>query len=574
MRFGPLFARGETLATRRNATDGTPPSGVAKNNPHQYTKALWQRMVAVLVAVSMATSLTPSAAFANENAEGTAADQPALAASSDAVSGDADAGDSQVGTDHASDEQGADAAGDAGVAGDASTVAGAPVDEVPSGDSSNSEEANSEAPVSVASVASEQGEPKAVATSATTLSSEAKVYIQDSKDKDNASSLQWKSGALSVGDTLWANMYDEDEDDYYSSSYSVANPGTGTWTYTWLAGTVRDSNNIADYTEVVGHEQSLTVTAAMEGKYFICKVTADGKDYYGPAAYGSGINANYIPGPVLGAGQAQLNSVKLSSSSPAVGDTLTATPYTAYNTPAASDTKVTYTWYESTNKYSGWTKIEGATSATFTVSEDLAGKYLKVVANAGVNDVDATTFDAVMKAGAVKLAGVELTASSMEIGATLTAKAYTGSSSSPSYVDNSKVTYTWKKYKGTPAPSSSTKWETIEGESGPTLTVTDGLEGSYVSVSANAGANDVSFGNWSTGYGVGPFKQAGAVDIYSAILAPEGSTSGTYVYTVDDTVQALAKEKGASDYIDSSKLSYQWQVADIKGGTYTDIEYP
>lgn len=571
MRFGPLFARGETLATRRNATDGTPPSGVAKNNPHQYTKALWQRMVAVLVAVSMATSLTPSAAFANENAESATADEPVLSASSDAVSGDADAGDSQVGTNHASGEQGADAAG---AAGDTSTVSGALVDEVPSGDSSDSEEANSEVPVSVAAASSDQGDVNAAAAaSATTLSSEAKVYIQDSKDKDNASSLQWKSGALSVGDTLWANMYDEDEDDYYSSSYSVANPGTGTWTYTWLAGTVRDSNNIADYTEVVGHEQSLTVTAAMEGKYFICKVTADGKDYYGPAAYGSGINANYIPGPVLGAGQAQLNSVKLSSSSPAVGDTLTATPYTAYNTPAASDTKVTYTWYESTNKYSGWTKIEGATSATFTVSEDLAGKYLKVVANAGVNDVDATTSDAVMKAGAVKLAGVELTASSMEIGATLTAKAYTGSSSSPSYVDNSKVTYTWKKYKGTPAPSSSTKWETIEGESGPTLTVTDGLEGSYVSVSANAGANDVSFGNWSTGYGVGPFKQAGAVDIYSAILAPEGSTTGTFIYTVDDTVQALAKEKkGASDYIDSSKLNYQWQIANKKNGTYTDIE--
>ena len=111
MRFGPLFARGETLATRRDATDGTPPSGVAKNNPHQYTKALWQRMVAVLVAVSMATSLTPSAAFANENAEGATADQPALSASSDAVSSDAGASDSQVGTDRASAEQGADAAG-------------------------------------------------------------------------------------------------------------------------------------------------------------------------------------------------------------------------------------------------------------------------------------------------------------------------------------------------------------------------------------------------------------------------------------------------------------------------------
>ncbi len=408
--------------------------------------------------------------------------------------------------------------------------------------------------------------------SADELTSDAKVYIQDSKDKDNASSFQWKSGALSVGDTLWANMYDGVEDDWDgTSTESVANPGT--WTYTWLAGTTGASSNVADYTEVVGHEQSLTVTAAMEGKYFICKVTVDGKDYYGPSvSSGSGINVNYIPGPVLGAGQASLYSVKLSSSSPAVGDTLTATSYTAYNTPASSDTKVTYTWYESTNKYSGWTKIEGATAATFTVPEDLAGKYLKVVASAGVNDVEAPTSDAVMKAGAVKLAGVELSASSTEIGATLTAKAYTGSRYSPSYVENSKVTYTWKKYKGTSAPSGSTKWETIEGESGPTLTVTANLEGYYVSVAANAGANDVSFGSWSTGFGMGPFKQAGAVDIYSATLAPAGSTSGTFVYTVDDTVQALAKERGASDYIDASKLNYQWQIADKKNGAYTDIE--
>ena len=194
MRFGPLFARGETLATRRNATDGTPPSGVVKINSHQYTKALWQRIVAVLVAVSMATSLTPSAAFANENAEGTAADQPALAASSDAVSGDADAGDSQVGTDHASDEQGADAVGDAGAAGDTSTVSGALVDEVPSGDSSNAEEVNSEAPASVAAVSSDQGDANAVAAaSATTLSGEARVCIQDTKDENYSYST--KSGA-------------------------------------------------------------------------------------------------------------------------------------------------------------------------------------------------------------------------------------------------------------------------------------------------------------------------------------------------------------------------------------------
>lgn len=189
-------------------------------------------MVAVLVAVSMATSLTPSAAFANENAEGTAADQPTFAASSDAVSGDADAGDSQVGTDHASGEQGADAAGDAGAAGDTSTVSGALVDEVPSDDSSNAEEVNSEAPASVAAVSSDQGDVNAVAAaSATTLSGDAKVFIQDAKDKDNSYST--KSGALSAGDTLWANMYDEVEDDWYGTlTESVANPGT--WAYTWL----------------------------------------------------------------------------------------------------------------------------------------------------------------------------------------------------------------------------------------------------------------------------------------------------------------------------------------------------
>ena len=509
-------------------------------------KPLTERVLALLLALVTATALVPAPALAEAvdelaatpQVEAAAEEQPAAdAPAADAPAADDVAGDAEQ--EPAADEEPAE-------------------DAAPAVDDAAEQLSAAAAPTAVA--ATGKANAPAIA-SADELTSDAKVFIQDTKDKN--SSYSTKSGALKADETLWANVYEG-----YSS---VANPGT--WTYTWLAGTVKASNNVSNYTDVVGHEQSLTVTDAMVGKYFICKVTAGDKDYYGPSvSYGSGINANYIPGPVLGAGQASLYSVKLSSSSPAVGDKLTATPYTAYNTPAASDTKVTYTWYESTNKYSGWTEVEGATTASLTLTDALEGKYVKVKANAGVNDVEATTSDAVLKAGAVKLAGVELSASSTEIGATLTAKAYTGSSYSPTYVDNSKVTYTWKKFKGTSAPSSSTKWEIIEGESGPTLTVTDDLEGYYVGVSANAGANDVSFGNWSAGYGVGPFKQAGAVDIYSAILAPEGSTSGTYVYTVDDTVQALAKEKGASDYIDASKLSYQWQIADAKGGTYTDIE--
>ena len=424
-------------------------------------KTLTERVLALLLALVTATALVPAPALAEAVDELAAAPQVEVAAENQSAedapaSDDAAADEEQEPAEDADQEPAADDA--------AADVKQEPAADEEPAEKAVPDDAAVEQPAAVAPTgvaATGKADAPAIA-SAEELTSDAKVYIQDSKDKN--SSYSTKYGALKAGETLWANVYEG-----YSS---VTNPGT--WTYTWLAGTVEASNNVSDYTDVVGHEQSLAVTDAMVGKYFICKVTAGGKDYYGPSvSYGSGINANYIPGPVLGAGQANLYSVKLSSSSPAVGDTLTATSYTAYNTPAASDTK---------------------------------------------------------------------------------------------------VTYTWKKFKGTSAPSSSTKWETIEGESGPTLTVTDDLEGYYVSVSANAGANDVSFGGWSTGYGVGPFKQAGAVDIYSAILAPEGSTSGTYVYTVDDTVQALAKEKRASDYIDASKLSYQWQIADAKGGTYIDIE--
>ena len=546
MRFGPLFARGETLATRRNATDGTPPSGVAKNNPHQYTKALWQRMVAVLVAVSMATSLTPSAAFAIENAEGTAAGQPALAASSDAVSGDADAGDSQVGTDHASDEQGADAVGDAGAAGDASTVSGALVDEVPSGDSSDSKEANSEVPVSVAAASSDQGDVNAVAAaSATTLSSEAKVFIQDTKDKDNSYST--KSGALKAGETLWANMYDEDEDDLYGSSYSVDNPGT--WTYAWLAGTTKASSNVADYTEVVGNEQSLTVTDAMVGKYLICKVTADGKDYYGPSvSYGSGINPNYIPGPVLGAGQMELHSVKLSSDVPSIGDTLTATPYKDWSSPAGSDAKVTYTWSASTSSSSGFTKIEGETGATLVVGDDLEGKYIKVEATAGVNTVSKTTSSKVKQAGAVEISAVSIVntkdnTSVFAVGDTAKARAKEKGGAYGVFVDASKLDYQWQS-----SDSKSGTYTDIAGATGETLELTDALGGKYLKCKVSSKIGSYSLTN-STGALV---AATGSINITKVSMSP---SSGKV--EVGSTITATATA-GSTDVTTDSHVTWQW----------------
>lgn len=503
-------------------------------------------MVAVLVAVSMATSLTPSAAFANENAEGTAADQPTFAASSDAVSGDADAGDSRVGTDHASGEQGADAAGDAGAAGDTSTVSGALVDEVPSGDSSNAEEVNSEAPASVAAVSSDQGDVNVVAAaSATTLSSEARVCIQDTKDENYSYST--KSGALSAGDTLWANMYDEVEDGWYgTSTESVVNPGT--WTYTWLAGTTRASSNVADYAEVVGHEQSLTVTDAMVGKYFICRVTADGKDYYGPAAYDSGINVKDIPGPVLGAGQMELNSVKLSSDTPSIGDTLTATPYISYYQQAPADAKVTYTWSASTSQYSGFTKIEDETGASLVVGDDLEGKYIRVEANAGVNTVNKTTSSKVKQAGAVELSAVSIVnpkdnTSVFAVGDTAKARAKEKGGAYGAFVDASKLNYQWQC-----SDTKSGTYADIAGATGETLELTDALGGKYLKCKVSSKIGSSSLTN-STGALV---AAAGSINVSSVTMSP---TSGKV--EVGSTITATAKA-GSTDVTSDSHVTWQW----------------
>ena len=371
--------------------------------------------------------------------------------------------------------------------------------------------------------------------SADTLTSDAKVYIQDSKDKN--SSYSTKSGALKAGETLWANVYEG-----YSS---VTNPGT--WTYTWLAGTVKASNNVSDYTDVVGHEQSLAVTDAMVGKYFICKVTAGGKDYYGPSvSYGSGINANYIPGPVLGAGQMELYSVKLSSDAPSIGDTLMATPYKDWSSPAGSDAKVTYTWSSSASQYSGFTKIEGETGASLTVTNDLEGKYVKVEATAGVNTVSKTTSNKVKQAGAVDIYAVSLinpktNNSVFAVGDTAQARAKEKGAST--FIDADKLNFQWQ--------SSDTKGGTytdIAGATGETLKLTDALGGKYLKCKVSSKIGSSSLPN-STGALV---VAAGSINVTSVTMSP---TSGKV--EVGSTITATAKA-GSTDVTADPHVSWQW----------------
>ena len=487
-----------------------------------------KRGLVAFLAFAMAFGTTPAQLWA-EGAEGIAEAVTQATTGGEGAPADEGTAAADTGANGAADGADADQGANASAANGADTAA----------DNATESESSPAVPA-----ASEQKNAVAAA-SATTLSSEAKVYIQDAKDKDNSYST--KSGALSAGDTLWANMFDEVEDDWYgTSTESVANPGT--WTYTWLAGTTRASGNVADYTEVVGHEQSLTVTDAMVGKYFICKVTADGKDYYGPAAYGSGINANYIPGPVLGVGQMELNSVKLNSDTPSIGDTLTATPYISYYQQAPADAKVTYTWSASTSQYSGFTKIEGETGATLVVGDDLEGKYIRVEANAGVNTVNKTTSSKVKQAGAVELSAVSIVntkdnTSVFAVGDTAKARAKEKGGAYGAFIDASKLNYQWQC-----SDTKSGTYTDIAGATGETLELTDALGGKYLKCKVSSKIGSSSKTN-STGALV---AAAGSIHVTSVTMSP---ASGKV--EVGSTITATAKA-GSTDVTTDSHVTWQW----------------
>ena len=492
-----------------------------------------KRGLVAFLAFAMAFGTTPAQLWA-EGAEGIAE-----AVTQAATGGEGAPADEGTATDTGANSAAASAADDGA---DADQGANASAANGADTDADNATESES----SPAVPADSEQKNAVAAASATTLSSEAKVFIQDSKDDGNSYST--KSGALKAGETLWANMYDEVEDDWYgTSTESVANPGT--WTYTWLAGTTRASSNVADYTEVVGYEQSLTITDAMVGKYFICKVTVDGKDYFGPSvSYGSGINANNIPGPVLGAGQMELNSVKLNSDTPSIGDTLTATPYISYYQQAPADAKVTYTWSASTSQYSGFTKIEGQTGASLVVGDDLEGKYIRVEATAGVNTVSKTTSSKVKQAGAVEISAVSIIntkddTSVFAVGDTAKARAKEKGGASGAFVDASKLNYQWQC-----SDTKSGTYADIAGATGETLELTDALGGKYLKCKVSSKIGSSSMAN-NTGALV---AATGSINVTSVTMSP---TSGKV--EVGSTISATAKA-GSTDVTTDSHVTWQW----------------
>ena len=497
-------------------------------------KPLTERVLALLLALVTTTALVPAPALAE------AVDELAATSQAEAVA------DAQPAEDAPASDAAAPAAGD-----DAANAGQEPAaDEEPAKDAApaanDADEQPAAAAAPTAAAATGKADAPAVA-SADELTSEAKVYIQDAKDKD--SSWSNKSGTLKAGDTLWANMYDEVEtEDYWgdptTETKSVANPGT--WTYTWLAADTKGYST-SDYTQELGHEQSLAITSEMAGKYIICKVTAGGKDYYAPAStYDGSFNSNIIPGPVLGAGQMELNSVKLSSDAPSIGDTLTATPYVSSSQQAPADAKVTYAWSASTSQYSGFTKIEGETGATLTVPDTLEGKYIKVEATAGVNTVNKTTSSKVKQPGAVDIYAVSLinpntNNSVFAVGDTAQARAKEKNASS--FIDADKLNFQWQS-----ADTKNGSYTDIAGATGETLELTGALGGKYLKCKVSSKIGSSSLTN-STGALV---AASGSINVTSVAMSP---SSGKV--EVGSTVTATAKA-GSADVTSDSHITWQW----------------
>ena len=112
-------------------------------------------------------------------------------------------------------------------------------------------------------------------------------------------------------------------------------------------------------------------------------------------------------------------SVTLSETRPAVGDTIRA----ALTDPDGSITNTTWQWAISSDGESGWSDIAGATSATYTVTTEDTGQFLRATANyddgdgADKNAAAATT----LGVGVDDDGSVSLSPSSPTVGETVTA---------------------------------------------------------------------------------------------------------------------------------------------------------
>lgn len=499
-----------------------------------------QRTLSIALAVLLAFGTTPAQLWA-EGVEGIAdAAGEALAPASEQAGETSDSSSNAPSENAAAQGQqtnGIDAEGAEDSENPSNTEGALPE---ASGDSNDVEsEQSNAAPSSAAASTVSRAPMQAAAASNNELTSNAEVYIQDTKDLGNTYSKI--SGSVTVGDTLWANMYDG------SSSWSLSSVASEAgWEYQWFS-SAEKSSDIADYEPIEGAQgQSLVLTDALAGRYIIVKITVDGTDYYAPLSYyGDTIATSDLPGPVRLDGEVIISSASLSTYAVAVGDTLTANAKekNGYSSVDADPAKLNYQWQSSEQNDGSFKDIPNATTQTYTIPQELEGAYVRCVVSSkiGTSSYPTRATNKIAAQGSLNITNVTLDASGkVNVGEKLTATATAGGED---VTTNDRVTWSW--YYGDSSLNTETK---IDGADTNTLTVTENLLGKYIEARADGGFGD------EVSTAVGPVVEPGAVELYRVEATGDARIGSTVVATA-------YKDSYSTKVSSSDTVRYQWQYA-------------
>ena len=401
MRFGPSLARGDA---REGAHIGTGDvlRGAAEKN--LLNTALWQRVLSVFMAIVLATSMTPSRALASgEDAINSVAAESAesvAASDADGQSGESvsveDASDTveDVDTDSVIDESVNADKTDGGLSQamaepEQSSLAGVALSSTDSASTFETDAAGD-------GVQQNGSLTRAVAS----LDSSSVISVGSSK---NAVRFPNSPGFVKQNITLYATAW--------TKRGASKIPSSG-FTYQWYASdaTNASANDMSQFEPIAGQTSSSIVLddalrTQLDGKCLRVAITSGDTTVYGPSssAYSTKLSAvKRIDAPVKAKTALDEKSYILIQSSDAVtsstntvkpdilrtGSVLCANAYDSEAVPSArisAQNTWTYQWLAGDSRDaddSAYLPIEGQTSQTLTITEDLAkqlaGKYIRV----------------------------------------------------------------------------------------------------------------------------------------------------------------------------------------------------
>lgn len=416
--------------------------------------------------------------------------------------------------------------------------------------------------------------------SGTTGSSSSTPAASATADAIDTVKIEPTSGPHNVGDTLKAHAYKAGAS-HYQTGEEITDGVTFTWRYSSTDPTGRTItwNDIVDATGKPVTGSTYTVTDDMAGKWiaFTAKNAAGEKKLGEWSAVGPFKKAGIYD---LYSAVLKVNGV--SGYDASVGDTLSVEAKDTDKQLVPSD-KLTYKWEYGDPKSGDFTPIDGATSATYTIADEYAGKYIRCTVNGGADDKSSRATNAVARGGSVKVNSVSVAMDGSVV--TSSTKAMPGAALTATALDSNgkdisdKVSWAW--YASTADYASGVSEEdAIADATSPSFTVPQDASylGKHLYVSADGG-----YGKTTQAAGV--VGIAGAVDLYDVTVS-----SGANVLHVGDTLHATVTKKGSSSWdhpaVDATDtVSYQWQYAtssttadasftDIAGATSPTYEVP